>query len=169
MSIASRPSEAVSCKPGFGLWFWSEHSGRWCIQFVSEDRERVEAVRDRFTLLHWMQSLHPVVVEAASASDDDIAASGEALSSPIGVPFLAPAPEGVIVPPSMFDGLLEAVSCEAEFCRWWSAAGLHASGIVPDAVHRMLFVDLRFAINFRSQVQPEPFVGCFSERPLVSH
>lgn len=175
MSIVSRPqdrqrsAEAVSSKPGFGLFFWSEHSGCWCIQLVSEDRERLEAVRDRFTLFHWMQSLHPVVVQAASASDDDIAAAGEALASPLGVPFFDPAPDGVIIPPSMFDGLCEAASLEAEFCRCWAAASVNLDGGVPDAAHRRLFADLRFAISFRSSVHREPDGGCFSARPLGSH
>lgn len=130
---------SVISKPGFGLFFWSAHRGCWCVQFVSDDRARLDAVRERISSFHGLQDLHPTVVEALSSSDDDIALAGGLLDPPSSS-FVDPAPDGVIEAPRAFDELLGAVMLEVEYSGFRSELWWQSSGDLPeDVAMRSLF------------------------------
>lgn len=127
-------------KRGFGLFFWSAHRGCWCVQLVSDDRARLEAVRDRFALFHGLQELHPTVIEALSMDEADIEAAGLVLDPPSSVSFVDPAFDGTLERPGKFDELMGAVMLEVEYSGfrsecWWQSAG----DLPADVAMRSLF------------------------------
>lgn len=138
MTDVLRPS-AASLKPGYGLFLWSAHRGCWCVQFVSEDRARLEGVRSRLSLFHGLQELHPTITEALSIDDADIELAGGLLDPPA-ASFVDPAPDGLLATRGAFDELVQAVMLEVEFSGfrselWWQSAG----DLPADVTLRSLF------------------------------